>query len=336
MAKKKKTTDGQAPEAQGRAVDLLALLVPQGRVGPHQVELEVVTEDVKPTTEVHDRPALSLNPLPSRSEPAPGRVDGSTGEPVVASRVSNTGQPDPTESLQKEKAMPRKVSGGEPSSVSQAKARSAQSASAVSAGGCSDFQPPAGDSFDRIRADILKCTSCELYKTRTNIVPGEGNPSARLVFIGEAPGADEDATGRPFVGRAGQHLDKILTAAGFRRDEVFICNILKDRPPDNRTPTVREMEACTPFLRRQLALIKPQIIGLLGNTAVKFVIGPEAPGITKIHGQWFESILGIPCMPMYHPSYLLRNQSRTVGSPNWQMWQDIQALKKRFDELAGS
>lgn len=197
----------------------------------------------------------------------------------------------------------------------------------------SDEACPPDDTMERIRQDGLKCTACELYKTRTHFVLGEGPVPADLVFIGEAPGADEDATGRPFVGRAGQHLDKILAAAGFRREEVYICNILKDRPPDNRTPTLEEMRACTPLLRRQLALLRPKLLALLGNTAVKYVIGPDAPGITKIHGRWFTSIFGIPCMPMYHPSYLLRNQSRAVGSPNWEMWQDIQALKKRYDEI---
>jgi len=189
------------------------------------------------------------------------------------------------------------------------------------------------DSFDKILQDGMLCTSCGLYKTRAHFVLGEGNPRATLVFIGEAPGADEDASGRPFVGRAGQHLDKILVAAGFKREEVYICNILKDRPPDNRTPTTDEMRACTPLLQRQLNLIKPKLIGLLGNTAIKYVIGPDTPGITKIHGQWYNSIFAIPCMPMYHPSYLLRYGSRAVGSPNWQMWQDIQALKKRYDEV---
>ncbi len=189
------------------------------------------------------------------------------------------------------------------------------------------------DSFEKIREDGMACTACELFKTRNNFVLGEGNPRAALIFVGEAPGADEDETGRPFVGRAGQHLDKILAAVGFRREDVYICNILKDRPPNNRTPTLGEMEACTPLLRRQLALIKPRLIGLLGNTAIKFVVGPDSPGITKIHGKWFNSIFDVPCMPLYHPSYLLRYPSRENGSPNWQMWQDIQALKKRYDEV---
>jgi len=191
----------------------------------------------------------------------------------------------------------------------------------------------ATDSFETISKDIAACQRCSLWQTRTNTVPGEGNPHAKLILIGEAPGADEDASGRPFVGRAGQHLDKILAAAGFKREEVFIGNILKCRPPDNRTPTLEEMKCCTVFLRRQLALIEPKLIGLLGNTSCKYVLGPDVLGITKIRGKWFDSIFDIPCMPMYHPSYLLRNQSRAVGSPNWEMWQDIQALKRRYDEL---
>ncbi|MBI3039212.1 uracil-DNA glycosylase [bacterium] len=190
------------------------------------------------------------------------------------------------------------------------------------------------DSLEKIKSDALVCTACELYETRTNLVFGEGNPHAKLMFIGEAPGAEEDSTGRPFVGRAGKHLDKILISAGFKREEVYITNILKSRPPENRTPSFEEMKACTPFLSRQIAVIKPKVIALLGNTALKFVIGPDSPGITKIHGQWFDSLFGIPCMPLYHPSYLVRNNSRQPGSPNWQMWQDIQALKKRYDEIA--
>lgn len=192
---------------------------------------------------------------------------------------------------------------------------------------------PPNDTIEKILLDGLQCKACELYKTRTNFVLGEGPIPCDVVFIGEAPGAEEDATGRPFVGRAGQHLDKILASVGFKREEVYICNILKDRPPNNRTPTLQEMRACSPLLIRQLKLVKPKIIALLGNTAIKFVIGEDAPGITKIHGKWFRSIFGIPCMPMYHPSFLLRNPSREVGSPNWQMWQDIKAFRKKYEEI---
>ncbi len=198
-----------------------------------------------------------------------------------------------------------------------------------------DETPISDDSFEKIVSEIARCEKCELCKTRRFTVPGVGNPNARLVFIGEAPGADEDACGTPFVGRAGQHLDKILKAAGFEREKVFICNILKCRPPENRNPTLEEMHHCTPFLRRQLNLIKPSLIACLGNVAIRFVIGADTPGVTKIHGEWFNSIFGLPVMAMYHPSYLVRSGSRERGSPNWQMWQDIQKLKKRYDESAG-
>ncbi len=192
---------------------------------------------------------------------------------------------------------------------------------------------PADDSFARIRADLESCKGCSLHATRTNIVFGEGNPQALLAFIGEAPGADEDASGRPFVGRAGQLLDQILTATGIPREEVFIGNILKCRPPNNRTPTLDEMKACGVYLRRQLNLIKPRLIGCLGNTAIKYLISPTAPGITRILGQWQDSIFGIPCLPLFHPSYLLRYPSREQGSPKWQMWQAMKLLKARYDEI---
>ncbi len=189
------------------------------------------------------------------------------------------------------------------------------------------------DSLEKISAEIAECTKCELHKTRNKTVPGAGPQKTKLVFIGEAPGADEDATGIPFVGKAGKHLDKVISAAGFKREEVFICNILKCRPPGNRDPVFSEMVCCTPYLQRQLAILQPKIIACLGNVAIRYVVGPKTPGITKIHGQWFDSIFGIPTMAMFHPSYLIRSESRAKGSPNWLMWQDVQALKKRYDSV---
>ena len=191
------------------------------------------------------------------------------------------------------------------------------------------------DSFENIITDISACKRCGLCNTRTNVVPGIGNQHAKLVLVGEAPGADEDAQGIPFVGKAGQHLDKILAAAGFKKEDIYICNILKCRPPNNRDPNLEEMTVCTPFLQRQLALIKPKMIACLGNIAAHYVIGPSVPGITRIHGQWFQSIFGVPTFAMYHPSYLIRSASREKGSPNWQMWQDIRALKAKYDKIVG-
>lgn len=197
----------------------------------------------------------------------------------------------------------------------------------------SDFKPIEGDTLEKVIADIAKCESCDLCKTRNKTVPGAGSSYAKLMLIGEGPGADEDATGIPFVGKAGQHLDKILAAAGFKRDEVYICNVVKCRPPNNRDPKMEEMAVCSQFLQRQIHLIKPCLIACLGNIAVKYVIGPKAPGIMRIHGQWFDSVFGIKTMPMYHPSYLLRDNSREKGSPNWEMWQDIKALKQKYDSI---
>ena len=189
------------------------------------------------------------------------------------------------------------------------------------------------DSFEQIRKDISVCQLCGLCKTRKNVVPGVGNEHAKLVLIGEAPGADEDIQGIPFVGKAGKHLDKILAAAGFKKEDLYICNILKCRPPNNRDPNLAEMKVCTPYLQRQLALIKPKLIGCLGNISAHYVISPSIPGITRIRGQWFDSIFGIPTFAMYHPSYLIRSESREKRSPNWQMWQDIRALKAKYDSL---
>lgn len=297
MARKKKEGGSGQPPA---SVDLFEILIPPGRESPCDFELAP--------------PAKKMSWTETFFAWAQAEVEGGTsGSDKPADEYSTS-------------YISRNSSGGVETPPAYA-----------SDSGVSEVSPLAqepDDSFEKIRADVAACRRCSLCESRTNTVPGEGNPHARLILIGEAPGADEDATGRPFVGRAGQHLDKILAAAGFRREDVFIGNILKCRPPENRTPTLEEMKCCTPFLRRQLALIKPQLIGLLGNTSCKYVLGPDVQGITKIRGSWFDSIFGIPCMPMYHPSYLLRNQSRERGSPNWEMWQDIQALKRRYDELA--
>ncbi|NLM17769.1 MAG: uracil-DNA glycosylase [Candidatus Riflebacteria bacterium] len=193
--------------------------------------------------------------------------------------------------------------------------------------------PIENDSLEKLVADIAACTNCPLSVTRKNTVPGHGNPKARLMLIGEAPGAGEDEAGLPFVGKAGQHLDKIIAAAGFDKSELYICNILKCRPPMNRDPSMEEMRLCTPFLDRQINIIKPDLLVCLGNVAIRYIISPAAPGVSKIHGQWFDSIFKIPAMPMYHPSALIRSESRAKGSPNWVTWQDVKALKKKYDSL---
>ncbi len=179
-----------------------------------------------------------------------------------------------------------------------------------------------------------KCDRCPLGKTRTHAVVGRGNLKAPIMIIGEAPGQNEDETGLPFVGRAGQLLEKILASVKLDTEkDVYIGNVNKCRPPNNRVPTNEEMEACKPYLLEQIRLVDPKIILLTGATAVKALTGDKR-GITKIRGQWMEWE-GRLCMPIFHPSYLLRNASREVGSPKWLMWQDIQAVRAKYDEILG-
>jgi uracil-DNA glycosylase family 4 len=177
-----------------------------------------------------------------------------------------------------------------------------------------------------------QCQRCELGKTRTNAVVGRGHLQAKIMVIGEAPGQHEDETGLPFVGRSGQLLEKILASVNLSTDnDVYICNINKCRPPENRVPTPDEMAACKPYLLEQIRLVDPKIILLTGATAVKGITGDKR-GITKIRGQWIDWE-GRLCMPIFHPSYLLRNPSKEKGSPKWLMWQDIQTVRAKYDEI---
>ena len=152
---------------------------------------------------------------------------------------------------------------------------------------------------------VQRCRSCPLYRTRTHAVISDGSPEASLVFVGEAPGRDEDLKGVPFVGAAGQLLTKMIEAMGLRRESVYICNVLKDRPPANRTPLPEEVEACRPFLEEQLSIVQPRVICTLGAVAARALLGPHV-AITKIRGQVRE-YRGIPIVPTFHPAYLLRN-----------------------------
>ena len=173
--------------------------------------------------------------------------------------------------------------------------------------------------LEDVRAELGDCQRCLLYRTRRHLVFGEGSPQAELVFVGEAPGADEDAQGRPFVGRAGQLLTKIIGAMGLRREEVYICNILKCRPPGNRNPQPDEIAACEPFLIQQLRVIRPKVICALGTFAAHTLLKSEAP-ISVLRGR-FHSYQGIPLMPTYHPAYLLRNPGAKK-----QVWEDVQMV----------
>ncbi len=181
--------------------------------------------------------------------------------------------------------------------------------------------------LEKIAKEIGKCCQCGLGESRTNAVPGEGRPNAQLVFVGEAPGADEDAQGRPFVGRAGQLLEKIINAMGLRRDDVFICNILKCRPPGNRDPKPDEITKCLPFLQRQLEAIGPEIIVALGAHAAHTLLETKKP-IGQLRGrfhQYYTSADAEPIkfMPTYHPAYLLRNYS---PDNRRRVWEDMQKV----------
>ncbi len=171
-----------------------------------------------------------------------------------------------------------------------------------------------------VRDELGNCTRCKLHPTRKNIVFGVGNPDAELVFIGEAPGANEDIQGEPFVGDAGQLLTRMIEAMGYRREEVYIANILKCRPPGNRNPEPDEIDSCEPFLKKQLAALRPKVIVALGKFAAQWLTGRPETAISALRGKWHR-YEGIPVMPTYHPAYLLRTpgQKRVV-------WEDLQLV----------
>lgn len=186
--------------------------------------------------------------------------------------------------------------------------------------------------MDEIVEKIGECQKCPLCQTRHHTVPGEGNVHTPVMFIGEAPGEVEDLQGKPFVGKAGQLFTKILQSVQMKREDVFITNMLKCRPPGNRNPSKAEIEICFPYLESQIALINPRIIVTLGNIPTKHLLQSQE-GITKLRGQWFEWIGGIKVFPMFHPSYLLRHEETTPGSPKELTWRDIRELKKELDQI---
>jgi uracil-DNA glycosylase family 4 len=177
-----------------------------------------------------------------------------------------------------------------------------------------------------IRDELGDCQRCKLRDKRTNIVNGVANPDAPLVFVGEAPGADEDRTGEPFVGAAGQLLTKMIEAMGLARDDVYICNILKCRPPGNRNPEPDEIAECEPFLKKQLAAIRPRMIVALGKFAAQCLLRSDAP-ISRLRGSW-KAYEGIPLMPTYHPAFLLR-----TPSAKREVWADLQEVMRELDRL---
>ena len=177
--------------------------------------------------------------------------------------------------------------------------------------------------LETLRKEVSSCERCPLAETRTNVVFGEGHPRARLMFIGEAPGGDEDKQGRPFVGRAGQLLTKIIESIGLERKDVFIANILKCRPPGNRNPLPSEIAACSPYLIKQIELIRPEVICALGKFAAQTLLNTETP-ISRLRGTFYD-FRGIKLMPTYHPAYLLRNPGGKK-----EVWEDMKSLAKEL------
>ena len=180
--------------------------------------------------------------------------------------------------------------------------------------------------LESIRAEIGNCQRCKLAPRRTNIVFGAGNPNAELVFVGEAPGFDEDQQGLPFVGRAGQLLTKIIESINLKRDDVYICNVLKCRPPENRNPEPDEVGACNPFLRKQLTAIRPKIVCCLGTFAAQTVLQTAAP-ISKLRGKFFD-MDGIRIIATFHPAYLLRSPEKKR-----EVWEDMKQIRAELFRL---
>lgn len=183
---------------------------------------------------------------------------------------------------------------------------------------------PSTETFEQIHCEIGDCTRCPLHLERTHVVHTEGNRKARLMFVGEAPGADEDAQARPFVGRAGQLLTKIIEAIGLKREEVLIGNVNRCRPPGNRAPTAEEASMCKPFLLREIAVVQPEVIVVLGNTAMKNLLDTRE-GITRLRGR-FQDYKGIKVMPTFHPAYLLRDPSKKRET-----WEDLKKVRDYLD-----
>ncbi len=179
---------------------------------------------------------------------------------------------------------------------------------------------PENDSLELIAADLQGCPRCKLCQNRKNMIVGEGNPRAELVFVGEAPDEQEDTDGRPFVGKAGQLLDRMIQAMGLQREQVYICNVVKCHPPGNRDPEVDEIDACAPFLTRQLDIIRPKVVVALGKFAAQTLLQTETP-IAKLRGSFYPYRNGAKLMPTLHPNYLLQNPESKR-----EVWEDLQKV----------
>ncbi len=180
------------------------------------------------------------------------------------------------------------------------------------------------ESLLELQNEVEQCHACTLHEKRNHVVFGRGNPFAKLVFVGEAPGYEEDQQGQPFVGEAGRLLDQILFAMGLSAEDVYICNLIKCRPPANRDPHAAEVEACAPYLERQLAVLKPAVIVALGRFAAQTLLGVQTP-VSRLRGCWY-TYAGIALMPTFHPAYLLRSPLEKK-----RVWEDMKEVKRRLE-----
>jgi uracil-DNA glycosylase len=257
---------------------------------------------------------------------------GASAGPTALTPASNCFAPPVNQISYEEAALPKSIRKPEPPKVTPPSLRAAPRAMPPQSIARPDVLPvPAGPSlfeaFDKvpddtllkIRTDLGECTRCKLHKTRNSIVFGDGNPKAELVFVGEGPGHDEDMQGLPFVGRAGKLLTQMIEAMGLQRRDVYICNVVKCRPPENRAPEKDEVTPCSPFLLRQIDTIAPKVIVCLGSTAAQTILETNR-GISHFRGQWLE-FRGRKLMATYHPAYLLRNPSAKS-----EVWKDLQKV----------
>ena len=187
---------------------------------------------------------------------------------------------------------------------------------------------PKEQQLETLEKRCNECKACELGKTRNNLVFSDGSANAKILLIGEAPGAEEDATGKPFVGRAGKLLNQFFENAGISREnDIYICNTVKCRPPQNRIPTIQEKQACQQYLLKQIEIVNPQVVLLCGATAMQTFLSKKEK-ISQIRGQWLEILGGRKAMVIFHPSYLLRNHKTDEGSPRWLMSEDLKKIKE--------
>jgi len=244
-------------------------------------------------------------------------------EPARRFRPPQVDEDPPAVPIVAREPVPRGIAAAPPAALAESLGEAAQSARRLAAG--------AAD-LDALAAAVAGFEGCALKRTATNTVFADGNPTGPVMIIGEGPGADEDRIGRPFVGRAGQLLDRMLAAIGLDRSSVLITNVVYWRPPGNRTPTAAEIASCLPFVLRHIALVQPKVLVLAGGTAVGALL-PQGQGITRLRGRWFDlAVPGldrpVPTLPMFHPSFLLRTPERKREA-----WRDLLSLRARLDEL---